>query len=83
MFVPLELNSSDGKWAMSISLGYFSHAKTRNTKYTRTCACAQTLRSHCYLRAQGDKCSHNKDKDFQRNESRDRQSDLLLISFSR
>ena len=33
--------------------------------------------------AQGDKCSHKKAKDFQRNESRERQSDLLLVSFSR
>ena len=55
----------------------------RNTKCTRTCACAQTLRMHCYWRAQCDNCSHKKAKDFQRNESRERQSDLLFVSFSR
>ena len=54
-----------------------------NTKCTRTCACAQTLRNHCYSRAQGDDCSRKKNKDFQRNESSEGQSDLLFVRFSR
>ena len=55
----------------------------RNTKRTRTCACEQTLSSHCYSRAQCDNCSHKKAKDFQRNESSERQTDLLFVRFSR
>ena len=33
--------------------------------------------------AQGDACLYKKAKDFQRNESRERQSDFLFVSFSR
>ena len=65
-----------------MSFGYLSHAKKEEIKrYTRTCACTHTLRSHCYWHAQVDNCSHKKVKDFQRNESRERQSDLLFVSF--
>ena len=42
--------------------GVLVACEKRNTKCTRTCACAQTLRSHCYSRAQGDNFSHKKQR---------------------
>ena len=74
MFDPSKLNSADGTWAMSVSLEYLLHAKKEiQNVHELVRTCAQTLRSYCYSRAQGDNSVHiKKAKDFQRNESRKR-----------
>ena len=76
------MNSADGTWAMSMSLGYLSHAK-KEIQNVHELVHAHRLSVVIAIRAHRAITFHIKNKDFQRNELRERQSDFLFVSFSR
>ena len=77
------MNSADGAWVMSVSLGYLSHAK-KEIQTVHELVHGHRLSVAIAIGAHKAITVHIKNaKDFQRNESRERQSYLLFVSFSR